>query len=591
MGKYVAVAIGVARAGSLPELPGAVNGAKEFHNWADKQGYETYLVTDESEEVTVQKLKAQIKKIIDEGEAERLVIYFAGHGIQPSINTQYWLLSRWEADSDEAVNCSLSFSNAQRSGISQIAVFADACRASAPDAASVGGSSIFPKSVASAVTFSQWDHFLASRLGGSAQEVSAPDSAKAYGIFTRCLMLALSGAAEEAITDRPPRVVTSETLADYLEKAVPLESGETVGANVQAPEVSAAWRSPRDIYLELTAPVAGEQPRIWDRLKKPHYQGLKTVSKPRPDFSDIEDFSKPRASEEFRAQKSQFSKQALEAVAKAERRNERAAKENEALFAASQGQLETGHGLTLIGSEAVAVTVQRGQQANLFRQNSTANIRGHGEKPLSILIELHNGNWIAGCILPEFVGTIVVKDSLAASVNYAPARDGRFPYESFGNIAPMLNRWTALMHQGRFGDYKELEQIADQFHKYRHINPSLGIIAAYAYERRGDLSEIDKVASYFAQARQPVPFDVALLSTKPVRRTKRGLTVELDAGRRAVAGSFPLMTQGWSFLDREDDFVPSVLFEVRAGLLPALWTTFRGKEGRKLSELLYQGEI
>jgi predicted secreted acid phosphatase len=113
--KSVAVAIGIAHAGSLPELPGAVNGAKKFCDWAKQQGYEVHLVSDETAEVTVEKLKTLIKDIIDEGETERLVIYFAGHGIQPSYNTAYWLLSRWDNDSDEAINFNLSFANAKRS--------------------------------------------------------------------------------------------------------------------------------------------------------------------------------------------------------------------------------------------------------------------------------------------------------------------------------------------------------------------------------------------------------------------------------------------------------------------------------------------
>jgi Caspase domain len=580
MGKYVAVAIGVARAGnSLPELPGAVNGAKEFHDWAEKQGYEAHLVTDESDEVTVQTLKTEIRKIIDEGEAERLVIYFAGHGIQPSVSMPYWLLSRWAADSDEAVNFNLSTSNAKRSGIGQIAIFADACRSNAPDAASVGGSSIFPKATTSAGQLPQWDQFLASRLGESAQEVSATASTAAYGIFTRCVMRALSGSAQEEIIDRPPRVVTSTTLANYLDDQVPRESAETVGAAVQQPETVPGWRSPNDIYLRLpTASPAESQPKISEVLREGGHKA--------------EAFRKPRDRKQRAEKKPQFSRRARHAVAKAERFNEKALKANEALFAASQEREGlTGHGLTLIGGEPVAVTVRRGEQASLFRENSKPNIRAEGEKPLSILIELDNGNWIAGCILPEFVGTIVIKDGLAASVNYAPARDSRFPRASFEHIAPMLNRWTALMHQGRFGDYQELTQTAGQLRKYNYLNPTLGIIAAYAYERTGNLHEIDSVAGYFAEAQQPVPFDVALLSTKPVWRMRQGLTIELDAGRRAVAGSFPLMTQGWSFLDREDEFVPLSLFEVRGGLLPALWTTFRGKEGKRLAELLHQGEV
>ena len=165
MGKFVAVAIGIKRAGGLSELPGAVNGAKQIHNWVERQGYESHLVTDATGEVTLARVKSLIKGIVDKGEAERLLIYFAGHGIQPVANSAYWLLSRWDEDSDEAVNVNLSFANAKRTGIVQIAVFADACRSSVPEAATVGGGSIFPKPPSAAGRLPQWDHFLASRLG------------------------------------------------------------------------------------------------------------------------------------------------------------------------------------------------------------------------------------------------------------------------------------------------------------------------------------------------------------------------------------------------------------------------------------------
>jgi len=616
MGKYVALAIGLARAGSLPELPGAVNGAKEFHDWASLHDYETHLITDESGEVTTHKLKAKIKAIIDDGKTERLVIYFAGHGIQPSVNTTYWLLSGWEADSDEAVNVNLSLSNAKRSGVSQIAVFADACRSTVPDGASVGGSSIFPKAAAAVGKLPQWDEFLASRLGESAQEVSARDPMEAYGIFTRCVIRALTGGAEKAIIKRPYGVVTSDSLANYLEEVVPLESGKIPGAVVQFPEVNPGWRSPNDIYVKASRgtikffntqrgfgfiePEDGSK-NVFFHATALERAGLGPLREGENVTFDIVADPKAGTSAAGRVSPSaantpQYSSQTRKAVTDAERANEMAAKESEATyaFAVSQAQSSLGirHGLTLVGCEPVSATVRQGERVDLFTKNSTANIRAHGEEPLSVLIELSDGNWIGACILPQFVGTVVVKDGLAASLNYAPAGES-FDQDAYAQSATVLNRWTALMHQGRFGDYKQLRDS-------ERVNLSLGILAAYAHERTGDFAAINgiTIADYFAESpamrSQSVIFDVALLSTKPIlvsRRGFAGLTVVTEAGPRSVAGSFPLMTQGWSFLDREDAFVSSALFEVRDGLLPALWTTLRNKEGKRLAELLYQGEI
>lgn len=619
MGKQVAIAIGVKRAGKLAELPGAVNGAKEFHAWAERQRYDAHLVTDEAEPVTVQKLKGLIKTIIDDGEADRLLIYFAGHGIQPSVNTTFWLLSRWEDDSDEAVNVNLSFANAKRSGIGQIAVFSDACRSTVKDAAYVGGASIFPKPPASVVKLPQWDHFLASRLGEVAQEVPGTDATEAYGIFTRCVMQALSGAAESAIESRPgklpPRGVTSAKLATFLEDTVPLESGKTPGAIVQFPEVNPGWRSPEDVYIGFDQ-EGGSSARVAVFLSvrtEPRSDAEFFIDLTPGDFVTIVNevdetwcrieltLPSGEIGAGFVRRESLSTKPdepdlagARQAVERAEQRIDAAASKNRDLFAASEGResFETRQGLTIIGANPVRIECRSGERAQLFRENDIPNVRGFGDKPQTIMIELDGGNWIGACIIPQFVGTVVVKDGAAASVNYAPARGGAFPRESFEQIAPVVNRWMALMHQGRFGNYEDLKNAASILRQYKHQNPSLGVLAAYAYERAGDIPEIDSIIDYFLEAGQPVPFDVAMLSTKPIARAVDALIIPRRNGSAAkVAGSFPLMTQGWSFLDPEDEFIHPAIFDLRRGLLPSLWTTFRASEGAKLAGLIHEGEL
>ena len=168
----VAVSIGIKTSGKLPELPGALKGAHDFGDWAGAQGYTVHRVTDErGQPVTLQQLKTLIKSIVNDGDTERLLIYFAGHGTQPTFNAPFWLLSGWEEDSDEAVNVNLSFANAKRSGIAQIAIFADACRSNVTGGSTIGGGTIFPKAVASAGGHTEWDHFYSTRLGEEAQEV------------------------------------------------------------------------------------------------------------------------------------------------------------------------------------------------------------------------------------------------------------------------------------------------------------------------------------------------------------------------------------------------------------------------------------
>lgn len=595
MAKRVAVAIGVRRAGTLTELPGAVNGATQFCEWADKHGYQAQLITDDvGGPVTSGRLQNIIKAIVDEGEAERLLIYFAGHGIQPSFNTAYWLLSNWEAVSEEAVNVSLSFSNAKRSGIAQIAVFADACRSTVPDAASVGGSSIFPKQVASVGKLPQWDLFMASRLGEVAQEVAGTDPTKAFGIFTQCVMRALWGSAPKAIKLRagqePARAVTSAQLADFLEEEVPLVSGKTPGAAVQLPEASSGWRDPRDVYLGLEDGATAQPGSEIVLNEVAEFQVASDVQVP----ASVGVEALPDISIEIPVLADAVARNAVAAV---QARNESAVQASMVAFAAAKGRdsFESGQGLTIVGAKPIQAIARKGASIELFAEGNAYHVRGHGREPQTVAIELENGNWIGACVMPELAGTIAVSEGVVASVNYAPSLGGRFANEistTRAHIAPAVSLWNALMRQGRVPAPGKIEEARAILRQHKYANPALGVMAAYASERTGDIEAIDAIAACFHANEQAVPFDIAMLAIPVVERTQGGLRVAIGPrGTVPVAGSFPLMTQGWAYLDPDDAYVSPQLLRLRRGLLPSLWTTLRSDEGRQLAKLLENGEL
>ena len=190
-GRY-AIAIGVRKSGRLPRLEGAIADARAFAEWASAPGrdYIVKLVTDEDDAVTVDRLKREINTILGE-DVSRLLIFYSGHGICGQAG-DYWLLSNYDRDSDEAVNLSQSMRNARRLGIGQIAIFSDACRSSLNNAAMVSGRVIFPVPSGSARMTSPYDEFLSTDIGDAAQEVPDEDPAKSYGVFSRCLLTALS---------------------------------------------------------------------------------------------------------------------------------------------------------------------------------------------------------------------------------------------------------------------------------------------------------------------------------------------------------------------------------------------------------------
>jgi hypothetical protein len=358
---------------------------------------------------------------------------------------------------------------------------------------------------------------------------------------------------------------------------VPLESGKIPGAEVQFPEAVPGWRPEKNWYL-----------------------GLKQTPQP----EDTGRRLTPASVRKTRQQK-RGAARARKAVAEATGRDEINVRASIKAFAAGQGResFETRQGLTIIGANPTAFVVRgrevpRGATASedLFKESDAWHVRGRTGKSQSVLVKLEGGSWIATCLLPQFVGTVVVKEGLAASINYAPARGGQYQRELFEGIAPVLNRWTALMQQGRYGDMHEAVHVASVLREEKHSNPSLGILAAYAYERAGVIDEIDDIAWWFANKGQPIPFDIGMLSTVALKRRNGEWTMALKRPHQfrrtaPVAGSFPLLTQGWSFLDPTDKFVHRALFDLRAGLLPALWTTLRADEGRKLAELVRDGKL
>ena len=99
-----------------------------MERWAKRQGIGTVKVfTDEAGAVDVGAIKRAIREIVDAGNVEQLLIYFAGHGVNIQRN-EYWLLSDAPRDSNAAVNVRGSVQLAEDSGISHVVFISDACR-------------------------------------------------------------------------------------------------------------------------------------------------------------------------------------------------------------------------------------------------------------------------------------------------------------------------------------------------------------------------------------------------------------------------------------------------------------------------------
>ena len=572
-GNY-AIAIGVRKSGQLPALDGAIADAHAFAEWANtrKEPYLTSIITDEeaADPVTVDRLKAEINSILED-DIDRLLIFYSGHGISAQAG-DYWLLSNYSRDGDEAVNVSQSMRNARRLGIGQVAIFSDACRSSLNTAAYVGGRVIFPVP-AGPRTLSRYDEFLSTDIGDAAQEIAGNDPAKSYGVFSRCLLTALHGLEPDAIESRAPRkVITSITLANWLERTVPLQSGKIPGAAVQYPSITTGWRAPDDEYAEFTTVQESSV-----NLKEAGTGGRKLLDW----VSRQEDMGL--------VERRALRNAALAKIAESQAAREKVVDERAGAFLAARDRelVASGHSLTIVGAKIIEVVAPDGQEVELFEHEGLWHVHG-SVVPQSIALRTANELWIPATLLPYFNGTLVIGDGGVESLNYAPPRDS-FERELSHRSEETVARWNALLSVGRAVQTAELTDFGDEARGFKHVNPAFGILAAYAYEHAGRIDEVASVAWYFLNRNGFVPFDVwALLGAygDPVQLTAaHGYVAE----RLGVAGALPLVTRGWSLIDPDQGW--SELAKLRGGLKDSVWTTFDAATGAEFAQMIAERRI
>jgi hypothetical protein len=162
-----------------------------------------------------------------------------------------------------------------------------------------------------------------------------------------------------------------------------------------------------------------------------------------------------------------------------------------------------------------------------------------------------------------------------------------------------------------------VDSIADltvDLRQLKHADPTLGVISAYLYDSVGDIESIRRMAYYYIDNFQAIPYDIALLAQVEGRRNAEGLlevtvpevsarapltekerqftwTFEQTPSRSGVVGGFwPWMRQGWTFLDDPSDselgLIDPAISAVRSQLTSARFTTFTEKGGTDLVKLL-----
>jgi hypothetical protein len=567
-----AVLIGVGRTGgALPVLRDAAKSARRMEEWAHAQGIKhVVVITDEDNgSVDVSMLKKAIRDLSELGTVERLIVFFAGHGINLN-RGERWLLSDAPSDPQAAVNVPGSVELARGGGIPYVAMISDACRTAAEgiQAQGVTGSEIFPNEEIAELELPV-DQFFACRLGRPSHEVAdANTTTKEYkAIYTQALVAALEG-VDRTVVD-PQGYVRPRPLKEFLQAEVArrISSLDLQTKLIQVPDAriasdGTAWLS-RIGNGALTATGGGGGDGGGGGAKegaaaKGIGGGEETVG------AVLGAMLAPvlvGRLAEFDDRLVETTDSEVSRIADIGAVVERAASTSE------QTHFETGCGFKVNGARVEDVVVgglgaeQEGEHA--------VRIHLGDQRAGNVLLVLDGGFGVALPAIREFLTTVTVDDGEVAGVAYEPSEGARrwgFFAERAREVRALRAVAASSSDYGVFElDERNAVEVAKRMQYAKGIDPALAVYASYAYADQGRREFIREMRYLMAEDLGGVLFDVELLARQPH---------DLPYGGELL-GFAPLLAQGWALLPASRMEVPPALRGVERHVLPgSLWTAY-----------------
>lgn len=646
MSRKACLAIGVGDAPPLTYLGGAVNGADALGAWARQAGYVTTVLTDRQHPVRLADVEAALEGLLPDNEpTDRLLISFAGHGLQRGVE-DLWLLSKWLQE-NEAISVAAMRGFLERYNLRQLVIVSDACR-KAPTTRDTNALTSNPGLRRGRIA----DHRLhidmlrATSSYTAAFMLRGKTEADDRCLFSTLIFEALSGGIDAAFMKRDGKLTLfSDSLATWLETAVPAQA--THYGLTLVPEIDPGLRFPDDIYVDAppaTKPSLPPWPDPADiasvqldtgedgsaRVPPPPGRSWST-SAPHwaPKNVAISDTWESRGQagtdlgyvlSSHRRGRASADLESLirsDRVSADRRRIESTRVEAEVrqgfLVQERPTHFETRAGFAVAGARAVRAwlgpdALAQDTRDRVWWRISPAFPGSHfwaGDQlavPLPLLVELENGNWTGAAAMPGFIATFGVDASGVRSLVCRQMED----------LDAQPSEEAIAYHAAGTLPERQLSDLILKMRERKHQDPVLGVLASYLHDRAGDIDNIRRTAYYFAAAGQPIPFDIALLARLPASRREEGwLEVEIPPveeahvrpGRAAlpeymrartsqatgiVAGAFPWLREGWALLNPEGQqgLYPADLARIAAEVLPAPFTTLTPAGGTQLARLL-----
>lgn len=665
--RKICLAVGVGDAQQLAYLPGARNGAEAFGAWAKTFGYQTFVLTDEKDPVTVPNFKKNLENLLVnsiKNETERAIIYFAGHGMMRG-GDDLWLLSTWFS-SQEALSVNGLMRRLERYNIKRLIVISDACRTLPTGAqdADLTEHKLLPRGPMVEHT-PQADHWRASSKYRAAFMVRGQNGNQDRCIFSGVLIDALWGydpAAFESGNGVPPRI-TNFSLAQYLQRQVPQIASryKVKGQAIElTPDLKPGLWPPDNVYVDSLPqnppPITlwppggavaqgggdGGDPRphggTWS-TREP-YLGTEDARLARDEtnqdggdvgYIDVHGYA---AAAEYSDDGDEFQPNKWDAGDGNESGDANLENDLRSWFDELidyKAFASCDNVITIFKSSIGDDTVEN---FNIFSSNDAeyncVDTSYNGviggriyhyvpNKKLShsvpILINLPDGIY-AGASLYENSNTgFYITDrgveglSIISSEEIRERREYGDKYFFHGQID--VARALSMLQSGTLSP-DEAPRLAEGLRYHKHGNPVAGVIAAYLYNRVGDIDNIRRIALFYIKAGELVPFDVALLARGSSERIDDQIFVNIpsvdvrrayspqevlftrnamEGGRGLVAGAFPWLRQGWILLEDEGEgaLYPPGLSRLTKHLLPAPFTTLRAEGGAILAQWLERG--
>ena len=222
-----------------------------------------------------------------------------------------------------------------------------------------------------------------------------------------------------------------------------------------------------------------------------------------------------------------------------------------------------------------------------------------------LLVELETGDFASCPTMGDMVTRLMIgADGAVAMVMTSRPR----PYGPSLREIAMTEGAVSQLYSGRLARDATFDRAVD-LRMMKHANPVLGVISAYLYDSVGDRESIRRMAWFYVQHDQAIPYDIAFLAELPVLGIDQDqLRVEIPATKRRkartasekahewvtratskaegwVAGRWPWLRQGWPYVADPSEAERMMTYGAEPalkGLLPAPFTTINANAGQVL---------